>query len=347
MRKLLGLLVLLAPALLAETTPEKAPPTPFPADYQRSPCAPKKACRPVPQSTFAEIAALRGSDIGQEWVDAHWTELVAAIAPACERIATCFTVAGNDHLFCNDIATEEITPVCSRYPDGSEDRKKCVAFTAVYMASVDSNSLPLWTEAQACAKAAQTTAPAQRTLKYWMSPGQLDLNKPATYRVYTLDSVTGVSVLAKLLIDSKQPIYAEDSPDGTPTSFYKVPWKPSLIRVPNARGRRDLVAPKVRIVAQGYREETFMLPVAIPVMKVNMNPPAKKLKRGKNTVTITARDAATGQPVEARVMGDSLVLGKTNEPFELVLARGKKQPEIWVTSLYDRYQDVVVAPAAK
>jgi hypothetical protein len=81
-------------------------------------------------------------------------------------------------------------------------------------------------------------------------------------------------------------------------------------------------------------------------MTVTMDPDPSKLKRGKNTVTITARDAATGTPVEARVMGGSSVLGKTNVPFELEIVKGQKRPEIWVTSLYDRYNDVVVVSAS-
>jgi hypothetical protein len=81
--------------------------------------------------------------------------------------------------------------------------------------------------------------------------------------------------------------------------------------------------------------------VQVPVMKAEMKP--AKLRRGKNRVTITAVDSVTGKPVEARVMGGERVLGKTNEPFELEITG--KQPEIWITNLYDRYSDVVVAPA--
>jgi hypothetical protein len=78
-------------------------------------------------------------------------------------------------------------------------------------------------------------------------------------------------------------------------------------------------------------------------MKVEMKP--AKLRRGKNIVTITAVDSVTGKPVEARVMGGERVLGKTNQPFEIEITG--KRPEIWVTNLYDRYSDVVVAPADK
>lgn len=82
-------------------------------------------------------------------------------------------------------------------------------------------------------------------------------------------------------------------------------------------------------------------------MTVKMDPDPSELAPGTHTVTISAHDAATGEPVEARIMGGHHVLGKTNVPFELTIAKGEKRPEIWVTSLYDRYDDVVVAAAEK
>jgi hypothetical protein len=74
-----------------------------------------------------------------------------------------------------------------------------------------------------------------------------------------------------------------------------------------------------------------------------MTPSPDQLKPGKNIITVTARDAATGKPVEARVMAEDMAVGETNKPFELQLTRRDKRPEIWVTSLFDRYSDVVVA----
>ncbi|HUR79951.1 MAG TPA: hypothetical protein VM733_04255, partial [Thermoanaerobaculia bacterium] len=138
-------------------------------------------------------------------------------------------------------------------------------------------------------------------------------------------------------------IYADDVPAGLPTTFYKVPWKPQPFRVSNAQGHRDVVAPEVRIEAPGYKTASFRLPMTVGSMKVSMKP--AKLKRGRNSVTITATDSMTGKPVEARVMAGQLVAGKTNQPFELEITG--KRPEIWVTNLYDRYSDVVVLPAEK
>lgn len=344
MRPILGLLFLLAAPLFAQPAKE----TPFPTEYRRTTCAtPAQVCKSFRQSQFAEIAALRGADIGQEWVDAHWAELTTALQPACERLAACFAAPGNDHLFCDDVAKEEAFQLCSRYPDGSVDRRKCDIFMTVWAAGVDQNNGAVWPAVQECGKAQQPATAVQRTLKYWFEPAMFETDKAASLRVYALDSETNVPVQAKLHIDSKDPIYAEDSPDGQPTTYYPVKWKPKLVRVTNAAGHRDLKAPTVRIVAPGYREESFTLPMEVPALKLEMNPPLKKLKRGRNQVTVTAKDAETGEPVEARVMGGATILGKTNTPFELELGPGKKRPEIWVTSLYERYSDTVVAPAEK
>lgn len=353
MRAILALLILVVPALSGEplTVPPATSiaPTPFPTDYRRSPCAATaNVCQSFNRSQFADIAALRGFDLGQEWVEAHWDELQTALQPACERIATCFATPGNDHMFCNDIGTVEALGVCNRYPQGSVEREKCGFFINVFMAGVDRNSLPVWTELQACTQAQTGDTPsAHRVLKYWISPGTIHLDQTDPFTVYAVDSETGVAVQAKVLIESKTPIYAEDAPDGQPTTFYAVRWKPRLVRVPNASGHSDLVPPQIRIVAPGYREESFRLPMNVPRMKLTMSPPLAKWKRGTNRVTIKALDAATGSPVEARVMAGSTVLGKTNVPFELVLLPGQKRPEIWVTSLYERYSDVVVAAAKK
>jgi hypothetical protein len=67
-----------------------------------------------------------------------------------------------------------------------------------------------------------------------------------------------------------------------------------------------------------------------------------KLHPGKNRVTVTARDAESGKPVEGRVMAGELVAGDTDQLLEIEVPRRGKAPEIWVTSLFDAYGDVVV-----
>ncbi len=341
MSRTLAILLILAGPALAQSR------QPYPDDYEPSRCATAApVCKTFTQSQFADIAAIRGFDIGQEWVDAHWRELSEALAPACAKIATCFAAPGNDSTFCNDIVSQEVfATTCNRYPQGSVDREKCSFFVRVYLFGHDRNSSEPWKKIQECAKA-ETTG-GERTFEWWVSPASFGTDYPGSFTVYAIDSVTRVPVRAKVHIQSKQQVYAPDAPNGLPTTFYPVPWKPRLARVPNAQGHQDVAAPRVRIEAPGYRTATFPLPMTVPAMTVKMEPDPSKLKRGKNTVTITARDAATGEPVEARVMAGSTVLGRTNVPLELEIVKGQKRPEIWVTNLYDEYSDVVVVPAEK
>jgi hypothetical protein len=340
MSRLLAIVLLLAGSALAQSRP------PYPDDYKPSPCASvAPVCKTFRQSQFSNIAAVRGFDIGQEWVDAHWAELGEALAPSCAKIAACF--AQNDSFtFCNDVVSTEVNAnLCDRYPEGTEDHRKCNFFVRTYLFGHDRNSREPWEKIQECVKAQPSSG--ERTLEWWMSPATIGPDYPGQFEVYTIDSETHVPIRARLILDVKAQIYASDVPDGLPTSFYPVPWKGKLLRVPNADGHRDVVAPEVRIEAAGYKTVTFRIPFDVPKMTLKMDPDPSKLKRGKNTVTITATDAATGKPVEARVMGGTTVLGKTNIPFELEIVKGQKRPEIWVTSLFDRYNDVVVAAAEK
>lgn len=338
MRPILALLLLVAPAVLARD--------PFPADYQPSPCATPEAItrvkRTFPQSQMSQIAVLRGYTVSQEWVDLHWNELNEALAPIWAKTTTCYVTASNDNFFCNDLLSEESFGICNRFPEGSADREKCIFTMTAILGGQDHNSKEAWESLRSCATANQPAG--ERTLDWWISPATFDEAYPGYFQVFATDSETRVPVQGRLHIQSTQQIYADDVPNGLPTTSYKVPWKkPQFVRVPNAQGHRDVIAPEVRIEAPGYKTVTFRLPMTASAMKVEMKP--AKLKRGKNSVTVTAVDAVTGKPIEARVMGGQHVLGKTNVPFEVEVTG--KRPEIWVTNLYDRYNDVVVAPGEK
>jgi len=345
MRPLLAILILTALPILAEAPVRE----PFPADYKPSPCAdPSKVCQSFNQSQFAEIAAIRGFDIGQEWVDAHWKELTEAIRPICAKVANCFAAPNSEFTFCNDLLREEIYKVCDRYPADSTDRTKCDFFIRIYWAGHDRHSKEPWSEAQACLTAQAPAIPVERTLDHWVVPASFGPDYKGSFVIYAIDSETRVPVRARLHLETKERIFAQDSADGLPTTFLRVPWNVKLQRVAAANGHQDVVPPLVRIEAPGYKTVTLRLPVEVPRMIVEATPPPAKWKPGKNTITILARDASTGEPVDARVMsGGYTILGNTNQPFELELVRGQKRPEIWVTSLYDRYSDAVVAPAGK
>ena len=82
------------------------------------------------------------------------------------------------------------------------------------------------------------------------------------------------------------------------------------------------------------------LPIDRPKMTATLEP--AQLTPGTNTITVRAIDADSGKPIYARVMAGDRVLGDVNKPLTLEWKRGEKRPEIWVTSLYDHYNDVVV-----
>jgi hypothetical protein len=88
------------------------------------------------------------------------------------------------------------------------------------------------------------------------------------------------------------------------------------------------------------------MPYDVPTLKTSITPDPSKLKKGTNRITVTTVDAVTGKPVEMRVMAGTTVLGESNKPIDLVLT-SKKSPEIWATSLFNVYSDVVIAPAKK
>ena len=337
MPKILTLILLVAPLALAQPAARET----FPSDYKASPCASgEKACQSFERTKMGGVAGLRGWELQQTWVNAHWDELVTAMRPACSKLGTCFSTPGNGWLFCNEVVKNDLYSVCDRYPSDSTDHRQCFFFVRIYFVGLGLASKPAWKEMQDCGVKAASAG--ERTLETWMVPAAIGPDYPGSFTVYAIDSETRVPVYARVHIQSETPIYAKDVPDGLPTTFYSVPWTLKLVRVPNAEGHRDLAPPEVVVEAPGYRPVKFTLPVEIPKMTVAMDPPRSQLKPGKNTVTITAHDAATGAPVEARVMGGTRVLGRTNEPFVLELERGKTPPEIWVTSLFDTYCDIVV-----
>jgi hypothetical protein len=138
-------------------------------------------------------------------------------------------------------------------------------------------------------------------------------------------------------------VYVTSSPEGLPATIYPFDYTPKFKREANAEGHTNVVPPMVTVTAPNYPTSTFQLPAEVPKMIVTMKP--GELHGGKNVITIEARDAATGKPVEARVMSGSDPIGDTNTPITLDLNRKGQHPEIWVTSLFNLYSDAVIAKA--
>ena len=319
---------------------------PFPADYKPHPCAPSDACASLTPGQVVDTAStMRGYSITQDWLDQNWTTMMELIRPTCAKLATCYATPGNTSLFCMDLLFPEFWGLCDRYPADSKDFEQCAMFMRIYSLGADLRDKKLWKQAQTCAAQQQKrTEPA--TMKAWMSPEKIGDDYKGTFTVYALNPETNVPVQALVSMEGGVKLTAR-APGGKPWSNYEIRWDGKLPRVANADGHTDLVPPKITVTADGYTPVTMTMPAAPRKVIVEMSPAADKLKRGKNKVTVNAKDAATGEPVELRVMLGETILGDTNEPLEIELKKGEKRPEIWATSLFDKYSDVVVAPAEK
>lgn len=345
MKRLLGISL-----LLAATSAFAARPTighqPFPADYKPSPCAPADACASLSKGQVVDVAStMRGYSINQDWLDKNWDTMMELIRPTCGKLATCYATPGNTSLFCMDLLFPEFWGLCDRYPQDSEDFEQCAMFMRIYSLRADLRDKKTWQQAQSCAsKQPKRTAPAP--MKVWMSPEQIGDDYKGTFTVYALDPETNVPIQALVSMEGGVKLTAR-APGGKAWSNYEIRWDGKLHRAPNAAGHTDLVPPKITVTADGYTPVTMTMPAAPRRVAVEMSPAPNKLKRGKNKITVNAVDVATGKPVELRVMLGETIIGDTNKPLEIELKKGEKRPEIWATSLFDLYNDVVVAPAEK
>lgn len=315
----------------------------FPSDYTPSPCAADAdaVCQSFDLMKFTQAATtFRGYDIHQEWIDAHWDEMRAAFRPLCAKIGNCFTIKDNDWVYCLDLFRYDFLSTCERFPAGSYDRDQCTMFAMTYYVGLGSKS-KLHAEAQSCAAAQPRTG--ERTLEAFIVE-DVKLDHTMKLTVHAYDSETHLPVRAAMTIDAGtlKSLEGRVAKTGYPNQ-----WKARLKRVPNAEGHFDVVPPTITLNATGYKTLTFPMPVEVPKMIVEMTPDPAQLKPGTNVITVTARDAASGKPVYARVMAGNMIAGETNKPFELELTRRDQRPEIWVTSLYDLYDDVVVSKGAR
>jgi hypothetical protein len=334
MKKALLLFLLALPAMAQSSAPEA-----FPSDYKPSACAPDPAavCKSFPKNRIAEYGATyRGFDIKDAWLDAHWDETTKLFEPLCAKIANCFTVKDNTWVWCIDLMRDDFLQTCERFPRKSEDYKQCRMVATTYFIGIAAIT-DLYDAAQKCADGQAAAEP--RKLEAWVRPQKMGLDYNGELTVFAYDAETHIPVRAALSVDAGK-ITKTDGPAAAGTVLK---WRAGLKRVPNARNHGDIVPPTATLQAPGYEPLTIRFPVDVPTATVTMTPPAEKLKTGTNTITVTAVDSVTGQPVEMRVMAGDAILGNTNLPLQLELEKGQKRPEIWVTSLFDHYSDIVVA----
>jgi hypothetical protein len=341
MKKALALLLFVAAPAFAQdpnTVRDK-----FPDDYKPSPCAADAGpvCASFEKHRFKMSGTtFRGYDIDTEWINAHWDEMREAFMPLCTKIGNCFTGPGNDWVYCLHLMQPDFFAVCDRFPAKSKDRDQCNMFTMTYWVGLKAKG-GLEEDAKKCMA---TQPQSEKTLQAFVVEQNIRPEFNNELHVHAYDAETHIPVRAYMNIDAGRTQSIEGP---VPRTGYPNKYKARLKRVPNADGHTDVVAPTVTLTAEGYKTLVFTLPMDVPKMVVEMSPSPDQLKPGKNIITVTARDVATGKPVEARVMAEDMAVGETNKPFELELTRRDKRPEIWVTSLFDRYSDAVLAKREK
>jgi len=350
MRYLLSTLLLLSTSCLfaAEVVPP-SPRPPFPDDFVPSPCA-AASCETFALDQLPDAAArFLGLTIENTWLDKHEAELLKLIEPSCRKRNTCIATPGNGHMFCDDLVTPELRTLCDRaYPKAanSHDWEQCHAYVEIWALGMTQRSLPPWKEAQDCAQQKGPPPQHAKSPDIWVAPDPVPSDYTGYLTFFAIDPDTHVPVFLHMSWEG-QTIYAPSNPTGETASYYpfKGPFK--LVRVPNAQGHEDVVPPLVTMKADYYPTTTFRLPMKIPKMVVEVKPDPRTLRPGKHTITVAAHDSETGLPVEAEVMIGSQSAGQTNVPITIERRKKEKLPEIWVTSLFDAYSDVVVQPAEK
>jgi hypothetical protein len=331
MKKALLLFLLALPAMAQGPAPET-----FPSDYKPSACAPDASaiCGSIEKKRSAERGAVyRRFDIKDEWLDAHWDEMTKLFAPLCAKIGNCFTVKDNPWVWCIDLMRDDFLDTCERFPRKSDDYRQCRMVATTYFIGIAAIT-DLHKAAQECAAGQVSNVP--RKLEAWLRPQKMDPDYVGEVTVFAYDAETHIPVHANLSVDAGKLALPA-------TTGVVLDWRAGLKRVPNAQNHSDVVPPTLTLQATGYETLNIRFPVEVPTAKVTMTPPAGQWKPGKNAITVTAVDSVTGEPVEMRVMAGDTILGNTNMPLQLELEKGQKRPEIWLTSLFDHYSDIVVA----
>ncbi|HJW92794.1 MAG TPA: hypothetical protein VJ901_04190, partial [Thermoanaerobaculia bacterium] len=263
-------------------------------------------------------------------------------APICKKHATCLATPGNNFLFCDDILIREYRAVCDKnFPKSANpsDYEQCKEFTEIWALGVDMGANQFAKTGQNCAKEKGLAVMHAKPPVIWIEPATIPRDYKGDIYVYAIDPDTHVPVRADITMD-KQIIYAPANPAGNLATGYPFKWAHKYNRVKRADGHEDLEAPMMTIKPELYPAVTMRLPSEVPKMIVQMKPSI--LHAGVNKVTVTATDAETGKPVEARVNVGPDAVGDTNTPIEITVPKSGKVPEVWVTSLFDAYSDVVV-----
>lgn len=346
MRSAVLAFALLAAVSAGAATPPPSPLPVFPDDYTVSTCAPT-SCDTFHTDEFANAAfRFLGLSTDLHWFEAHSDELLALMEPFCKKRNTCIATPGNAHMFCDDLVTPGMRTACdTKYPREKDPHgwDQCSAWVEVYALGMTQQSLPVWRTAQACAKPGAFMH--DELPEVWMAPEKIPTNYEGYLTIFAIDRNTHVPVYGHIGWEN-QIIYAPSNPTGETATYYPFKGPVKLVRVPNADGHFDVVPPKVTITWEYYPTMTYRLPMIIPTMTAQLETDKNFKRPGKHTIKVVAKDA-NGSAADVQVMLGDRAIGPANTPIEVERDKNEKFPDIWVTSLFDRYSDVVVAKAEK
>ena len=324
----------------------------FPSDYTPHPCASNDPCVAFTEVNFEQAAhAFLLRNLDPKWADMYASELKSTANPFCVQRATCNASPGRVWWFCNDVFSQELRATCDTRFDPKKqpfDNEQCHTWTDTFSSGIDQLGRPAWEKAQKCAKDAATAqaTPPLHQMDWWSVPAVIPVDFKGPIVIYAIDRETHVPVQADIRFED-QIIYAADPPIGTPTTYYQFKWPRKLVRVPRADGHTDARQVTMTITAPGYETVTTPTPTAMPTMIVTITPPPVEWKPGVNKIQVNATDSLTGKPVEAQVYAATQTLGFTNKPLEVTIVKKGQNPEIWVSSPFDAYSDVVAVAAQK
>ena len=342
MKRLLAL-ALFCGAVSASAT--DAPRPSFPDDYTPTKC-PTVSCTSFDESQMPSAAGrFLGLTMNVRWTHEHLPVLVPQFDRLCAKLTSCFATSPNTKLFCMDIVAPEFRAICDRdYPKDKSpvDWDACSVTVETYLLGLDQQMKSRFEATRKCAE--QTDPPrANKTLDVWMVPSEI--KQPATLvpvKFYAIDHDTHVPVFAHITIEGPR-LFAPSNPEGVPATGYGFKWPVKFMRVANAEGLQQSVAPMVTLNAAGYPAVSFRMPVEVPQIEVTASPEIASLRPGrKHRVTIAVRDATTGKEVDGRVMAGDDAVGNANQPFELDLRRMSKRPVIRLQNLSNSASDVTV-----
>lgn len=290
------------------------------AEPVASACERADICDAPAARRYPSLARSIGITVDAAWIEANIESIHASFAPGCEAFGNCLSVWGNSVDFCRLRFTVGLRAECEKTYDISKDLRgwqQCRAVADVFSMRQIMAANAAWPALQECAAgeagAAGVASPVVRIEPADPAPGVatelvVEAYQPGTgYPMYGLISIGGTR-----MGETFQPVH------------YALRFEP----VTDEWGRITLRTPEVLVEpnpARGSNAPPFAavraaFATAIPETVLSFEPPPAEWKSGANVIRVTARDAASGEALEGRILKSGDVLGDVGEPVTIVLS---------------------------